>query len=178
MGDKIVSHPTNAPPPSAQELKPPVLVVTADTASSQASMNAITNAANDKNTMNGIAGGGITRRRGRRPQKRRLTKCKCKCKCKCKRCRASRRGRSTITSSQRRIISRRVQLNLLHRKIRKNKISNSSSTSQRGGNSDTVPQHGASCASSTEPNCPGNSSAALLDASRQASANAQGDHLL
>ena len=36
--------------------------------------------------LNGIAGGGITRRRGRRHQKRRLTKCKCKCKCKCKRC--------------------------------------------------------------------------------------------
>lgn len=66
---------------------------------------------------------------------------------------------------------------MLHRKIRKNKHANYQSQSGGDTAQDRVPQHGTSCASSAEQNCPGNSSASLLEASRQASMNAQGDKL-
>jgi hypothetical protein len=188
-GDAITSHSTSALPPSQAELRPPPLKVDAQNASSEASMNAITAAAENKNTMNQIAGsvGGGKIRRTRRYRNRnsksgfKRTKCTCKCKCKgcCLTRRLSRRRglRVVLNKSQRRMISRRIQMNLLHRKIRKNK--NANHQSQRGGDSAPalVPQHGASCASSAEQNCPGNSSASLLESSRQASMNAQGDQL-
>jgi len=186
MGDAIISHSTTAPVPGQSELKPPALKVDASNASSEASMNAITNAAENKNTMNQIAGSvggggggkGGRMRRTRTRSRRHRTKCTCKCKCKgcclTRRLNKHRSLRAVLNKSQRRIVSRRIQMNLLHRKIRKNK--NANYQSQSGGG-DNVPQHGTSCASSAEQNCPGNSSAALLEANRQATMNAQGDQL-
>lgn len=183
-GDTITSHSTSALPPSQAELRPPVLAVEAQNASPEASMNAITAAAENKNTMNQIAGsvggGRIRRTRRYRNSKSGFKRTKCTCKCKCKGCGLTRRlsrRRVVLNKSQRRMISRRIQMNLLHRKIRKNK--NANHQSQRGGDPAPalVPQHGASCASSAEQNCPGNSSASLLESSRQASMNAQGDQL-
>ena len=187
MGDAITSHITNDPVPGQAELKPPPLTVEPHNASSEASMNAITAAAEHKNTMNQISGsvggGRISRTRTQTRRRRRygFKRIKCTCKCKCNGCcltrrrnrRHSRRSSMLLNKSQRRMISRRIQMNLLHRKIRKNK--NANQQSQIGG--DTTPQHGTSCASSSEQNCPGNSSAALLEASRQATMNAQGDKL-
>lgn len=193
MGDTITSHATSAEVPSQAELKPPALKVEAQNASPEASMNAINAAAENKNTMNQIAGsvggGGGTRRyrRSVSNSKSKSKSIKCTCKCKCKRCcltrrlsrrncrSHSRRSSMMLNESQRRIISRRIRMNQLHRKIRKNKHTKN----QSGGGSTPalVPQHGASCASSAEQNCPGNSSASLLEASRQASMNAQGDQL-
>ena len=83
------------------------------------------------------------------------------------------RTRAPLNAVQRRI-SHRVRMNLLHRKIHKFK----NNYTQRGGEGPTtaVPQHGASCAGgAAQQNCPGNSTASLLDAQRQATANAQGD---
>ena len=183
-GDTITSHATSALPPSPAELRPPALKVDAQNASPEASMNAITDAAENKNTMNQIAGSGGSGRRTRRYRKRKngFKRTKCTCKCKCKGCcltrrlsRRSRRSSMNLNDSQRRIISKRIQMNMFHRKIRKNK--NTNYQSQSGGDPALVPQHGASCASSAEQNCPGNSSAALLEASRQASMYAQGDQL-
>ena len=186
MGDTITRHSTSALPPSQAELRPPALKVDAQNASPEASMNAITAAAENKNTMNQISGsvggGGGSGRRTRRYRKRKngFKRTKCTCKCKCKGCcltrrlnRRSRRSSMKLNDSQRRIISKRIQMNMFHRKIRKNK----NSKTQSGGDPALVPQHGASCASSAEQNCPGNSSAALLEASRQASMYAQGDQL-
>ena len=94
MGDEITSHSTSELPPSQAELKPPVLKVDAQNASPEASMNAITAAAENKNTMNQIAGsvggGGGSSRRTRRyrrsvsnsKSKHKPTKWTCKCKCK------------------------------------------------------------------------------------------------
>ena len=53
-GDSITSYATSALPPSQAELQPPPLKVDAHNASSEASMNAITAAAENKNTMNKI----------------------------------------------------------------------------------------------------------------------------
>lgn len=188
MGDTITRHSTSALPPGQDELRPPVLKVDSNNASQEASMNAITAAAENKNTMNQISGsvggGGGSGRRTRRYRKRKngFKRTKCTCKCKCKGCcfsrrlsRRSRRSSMKLNDSQRRIISKRIQMNMFHRKIRKNK--NTNYQSQSGGDPALVPQHGASCASSAEQNCPGNSSAALLEASRQASMYAQGDQL-
>jgi hypothetical protein len=184
----IQSNATAAPEPSANELAPPKLLVNADVASPQASLNAVTNTANEKNMLNNIRGGGTKRRRLHR---RRRT-----CTCRRKRCRCMSRGHGTrsrshrrkskgyrFTASQRQIVNRRVELNLLHRKIRKNKNNQNRTRTQRlaqyGGNSDlplaTTPQHGESC-SAGQHNCAGNSSTLLLEASRQSMVNAQGDN--
>jgi hypothetical protein len=89
-----------------------------------------------------------------------------------------------FTASQREIVNRRVELNLLHRKIRKNKNNQNRTRTQRlaqyGGNLvgspvATTPQHGESCGPD-QPNCAGNSSTLLLEASRQSTVNAQGDN--
>lgn len=182
----IQSNATPAPEPGAKELAPPPLVVTANEASPEASLNAVTATANEKNMMNNIKGGGGTKRRLRR---RRTCTCRRK-KCIRRRSRSRSRGRRKsrghrFTAYQRQIVNRRIGLNLLHRKIRKNKnTQNRSRTrtqrqSQYGGNSGlplaTTPQHGESC-SPDQHNCPGNSSALLLDVQRQSTVNAQGDN--
>jgi hypothetical protein len=178
----IQSNATAAPEPSANELAPPPLIVNADQASSQASLNAVTNTANEKNMLNNIKGGGGTKRRLRR--RRRTCTCRRK-KCTCmnrSRSRRSRRKSKSFTAYQRQIVNRRIELNLLHRKIRKNKNTQNRTRSQRraqyGGNSDlsisTTPQHGESCGPDQH-NCAGNSSKLLLEASRQSTVNAQGD---
>ena len=59
----IQSNATAAPAPNAAELAPPPLVVAANEASPQASLNAVTNMANEKNMLNNIKGGGGTKRR-------------------------------------------------------------------------------------------------------------------
>jgi len=173
-GDAITSHATSEPPPSQAELKPPPLKVEAQNASPEASMNAINAAAENKNTMNHIAGsvggGRIRRTRRYRRSLSNSKRTKCTCKCKCKRCCLSRR-------LSRRSRHSKMTINMLHRKIRKNKHANYQSQSGGDTAQDRVPQHGTSCASSAEQNCPGNSSASLLEASRQASMNAQGDKL-
>ena len=183
----IQSNATAAPAPNAAQLAPPPLVVAANDASPQASLNAVTATANEKNMLNNIKGGGGTKRR--RLHRRRRT-----CTCRRKKCRCMSRGRGTrtrshrrkskghrFTASQRQIVNRRVELNLLHRKIRKNK--NNQNRSQRlaqyGGNLvgspvATTPQHGESCGPDQH-NCPGNSSTLLLETSRQSMVNAQGD---
>jgi hypothetical protein len=97
--------------------------------------------------------------------------------------RSSRRYRRAAIGSIQKRISRRVRMNLFHRKIRKSKNNqtqrrsrNRSRSQMQQGGEVTVPQHGVSCAGgAAQQNCPGNTSAALLDASRQAQANAQGD---
>jgi hypothetical protein len=96
--------------------------------------------------------------------------------------RSRNRNRSRFTRSRRyrrpgavqKRISRRVRMNLLHRKIRKSK----NNYTQRGGTATatTVPQHGVSCAGGTaQQNCPGNTTKTLLDADRQSQAYARGD---
>jgi hypothetical protein len=132
-------------------------------------------------TVKGLGGGGgakktarfsLIRNRSRNRNRSRLT-------------RFGRRYHGVAIGSIQKRISRRVRMNLLHRKIRKSKNnytqrrsrrrSRSRSQMQWGGET-TVPQHGVSCAGgAAQQNCPGNTSAALLDASRQAAANAQGD---
>lgn len=176
----IQSSPTLAAAPSVNDLEPPKLVVADNESSPQASMDAVTSTANEKNMLNNIKGGGGTKRRLRR---RRTCTCRRK-KCMCM-SRSRRRSRSKsklyngqrFTASQRKIVNRRVELNLLHRKIRKNKNTQSRSRTQRqtqyGGA--TTPQHGESC-SPGQHNCPGNSSALLLDVQRQSLVNAQGDN--
>ncbi len=180
----IQSSPTPAPAPSVAELTPPPLLVSADNASSQSAINAVTATANERNTLNNIKGGGTKRRRRRRT---------CTCRRKKCTCMSRSRGRSRsrrkpykgqrFTASQRQIVNRRVELNLLHRKIRKNKNTQNRTRTQRraqyGGNVNelplaTTPQHGESCGPGQH-NCPGNSSALLLEASRQSTVNAQGD---
>ena len=179
----IQSNATTAPAPSANELAPPKLLVNASEASPQASLNAVTATANEKNMLNNIKGGGGTKRRRRRHRT---------CTCRRKKCRCMGRSRShrrkskshRFTAYQRQIVNRRVELNLLHRKIRKNKNTQNRTRSQRlaqyGGNSSlplaaTTPQHGESCTEGQH-NCAGNSSALLLEVSRQSTVNAQGDN--
>lgn len=185
----IQSNLTPAPAPGANELAPAPLLVSADNASPQASLNAVTNTANEKNMLNNIKGGGGTKRRRRRLPRRRNCTCrrkKCTCMNRSRSRSRSRRRKSKghrFTASQRQIVSRRVELNLLHRKIRKNKNNQNRTQTQRlaqyGGNVNNlpvamVPQHGESC-SAGQHNCPGNSSALLLDVQRQSLVNAQGD---
>ena len=174
----IQSSATTAPAPGAKELAAPPLIVSANVASPQAALNAVMNTANEKNMMNNIKGGGGTKRRLRR--RRRTCTCRRK-KCTCmsrsrSRSRSRRRKSKGFTASQRQIVNRRVELNLLHRKIRKNKNTQNQTRTQRraqyGGA--TVPQHGELC-SPGQHNCPGNSSALLLEVSRQSMVNAQGD---
>ena len=185
----IQSNATPAQAPSVAELTPLPLVVSADQASPQASLNAVTATANEKNMLNNIKGGGGTKRRLRRRRN---------CTCRRKKCtymnRSRRRSRSRrrrkskgFTAYQRQIVNRRIGLNLLHRKIRKNKNTQNRTRTrtrtqrqlQYGGNSGlplaTTPQHGESC-SPGQHNCPGNSSALLLDVQRQSLVNAQGDN--
>jgi hypothetical protein len=180
----IQSNATAAPAPNAAELAPPPLVVAANEASPQASLNAVTATANEKNMLNNIKGGGGTKRRLRR--RRRTCTCRRK-KCTCMsrtRSRSRRRKSKGFTAYQRQIVNRRVELNLLHRKIRKNKNNQNRTRSQRlaqyGGNIagspvETTPQHGPSCTEGQH-NCAGNSSALLLEVSRQSTVNAQGDN--
>ena len=176
----IQSNATAAPAPNAAELAPPPLVVAANEASPQASLNAITNTANEKNMLNNIKGGGGTKRRLRR--RRRTCTCRRK-KCTCmsrtrSRSRSRRRKSKGFTAYQRQIVNRRVELNLLHRKIRKNKNNQNRTRSQRRaqyGGEATTPQHGESCTEGQH-NCAGNSSALLLDVQRQSLVNAQGDN--
>lgn len=181
----IQSSPTLAPAPSVAELTPPKLLVNADNASPQASLNAVTNTANEKNMLNNIKGGGGTKRRRRRRLPHRTCTCRRK-KCTCMsrtRGRSRRRKSKGFTAYQRQIVNRRVELNLLHRKIRKNKnTQNRTQTrtqrlAQYGGEfaQATTPQHGESC-SPSQHNCAGNSSALLLEVSRQSTVNAQGDN--
>ena len=183
----IQSTATSAPAPNATQLAPPPLVVSANESSPEASLNAVTNTANEKNMMNNIKGGGGTKRRRRR---HRTCTCRRK-KCTCMSRSRSRRSRSRrnpykgqrFTAYQRQIVNRRIGLNLLHRKIRKNKNNQNRTRSQRlaqyGGNLvgspvATTPQHGESCTEGQH-NCAGNSSKILLEASRQSTVNAQGD---
>ncbi len=183
---EIRSSPTLATAPGANELAPPPLLVNASEASPQASLNAVTNTAEQKNMMNNIKVGGGTKRRRRRLRRR-------TCTCRRKKCRCMSRGRGSrsrrkskgqrFTASQRQIVNRRVEFNLLHRKIRKNKNTQNRTRSQRqaqyGGNISnlplaTTPQHGESCGPGQH-NCPGNSSTLLLEVHRQSIVNAQGD---
>jgi hypothetical protein len=179
----IQSNATAAPAPNAAQLTPPPLVVNADQASSQASIDAVTNIANERNMMNNIKGGGGTKRR--RLHRRRACTCrrkKCRCMSRGSRSRRKSKGHR-FTASQRQIVNRRVELNLLHRKIRKNKNNQNRTRTQRraqyGGNVNDLPiamtpQHGESCGPD-QPNCPGTSSTKLLEAARQSTVNAQGD---
>lgn len=179
----IQSNATAAPEPSANELAPPPLLVSADQASPQASLNAVTATANEKNMLNNIKGGGGTKRRLRRRRTCTCRRKKCTYMNRSRRTRRSRRRRKSkgFTAYQRQIVNRRIELNLLHRKIRKNKNTQNRTRSQRlaqyGGEfaQVTTPQHGASC-SEGQHNCPGNSSALLLDVQRQSLVNAQGDN--
>ena len=179
----ILSTATSAPAPGANDLAPPPLLVSANEASPQASLNAVTNTANEKNMLNNIKGGGGTKRRRLRRRRRTCTCRRKKCRCMSR----SRRRKSTghrFTASQRQIVNRRVELNLLHRKIRKNKNTQNRTRTQRlaqyGGNLvgtpvATTPQHGESCGPDQH-NCAGTSSTLLLEASRQSTVNAQGDN--
>ena len=215
----IVKGNTLAPAPTKQDLAPKALAVDKAAASPAASINAITNQANQQNMANNMHGGWIPmgsnaynidqvnavvnrnqyntsmgRRRMRRRERRMLRNIHnhgprphghsqyrgtvkrfggrrtARCRNRSRFTRSRRyRARTPLNAVQQRI-SHRVRMNLLHRKIHKVK----NNYTQRGG--ETVPQHGTSCAGgAAQQNCPGNSTASLLDAQRQATANAQGD---
>jgi hypothetical protein len=131
--------------------------------------------------LNNIKGGGGTKRRLRR--RRRTCTCRRKrCTCMSRTRSRSRRKSKGFTAYQRQIVNRRIELNLLHRNIRKNKNTQNRTRTQRraqyGGNSSlpiaTTPQHGESCGPDQH-NCAGNTSKLLLDVQRQSLVNAQGD---
>ncbi len=184
-GPGVTRHATPNPPPTSAQLAPTPMVLDKQLASPEASTQAITDNAEKQNMINNIAGGG----RATRKMKKKLHSRTCKCKCKCcirLRMRGSHKhsGRHSksklINKKQRQIVSKRIRLNFLHRKIRKNKNNNSYSKTQaqHGGESvATVPQHGVSCTNPADQQCPGNSTQALLDAQRQATVNEQGDKL-
>ncbi len=220
----IIKGNTLAPAPTSQDLAPKPMLVDKANASPAASMNAITDQANQQNMANNMHGGwipmgsnaynidqvnavvnqnphntSIGRRRLRRRERRMLRNMHnrgprphgqtqyrgtvkrfggggsrrrtARCRNRSRFTRSRRyRTRTPFNAVQQRI-SHRVRMNLLHRKIHKVK----NNYTQRGGEP-TVPQHGASCAGgAAQQNCPGNSTASLLDAQRQATANAQGD---
>lgn len=194
----IRSSHTLDPEPSVAQLTPPPLLVNAEQASPQAALDAVITTANEKNTLNNImAGGGSRRRLRRRTCTCRRKKCTCMSHSRSRSSRITRSSRSSrskskkykgkrFTASQRQIVNRRVELNLLHRKIRKNKNAQNQNRSQTqrqaqyGGNANELPiamapQHGASCGPDQH-NCPGNTSKMLLEASRQSTVNAQGDN--
>ena len=68
---------------------------------------------------------------------------------------------------------RRLRMRMLQRRIKKHKSRRRGSL--RGGQVQTVPQHGASCTNPNDTNCAGNISKGMLDLSAQAAANSQGD---
>ena len=83
----------------------------------------------------------------------------------------SRRGRRLTAFDAR--VSRRLRMRMLQRRIKKHKSRRRGSL--RGGQVQTVPQHGASCTNPNDTNCAGNISKGMLDLSAQAAANSQGD---
>ncbi len=183
----IQSSATTAPAPGAKELAPPPLLVSADNASPQAALNAVMNTANEQNTLNNIRVGGGTKRRRLHRHRRTCTcrrkKCTCMSRSRSRSRSRTRRKSKGFTAYQRQIVNRRIGLNLLHRKIRKNKNTQNRTRSQRlaqyGGSVNdlplqTTPQHGESCTEGQH-NCAGNSSKLLLDVQRQSLVNAQGD---
>lgn len=181
-GPPVQRHPTSAPPPGTSDLTPTPMVVDKNLASPEAATAQITANAEKQNMINNIAGGGKRTRKMKKNTHSRTCKCKCKC-CIRLRMRRSRKHskRTLINKKQRQIVSKRIQMNLLHRKIRKSKNNHSYSKiqtrSQHGGEAATVPQHGVSCSNSNDQQCAGNSTELLLDAQRQATVNQQGDKL-
>jgi hypothetical protein len=89
----------------------------------------------------------------------------------------SRRGRRLTASDAR--VSRRLRMRMLQRRIKKRKSRRSGSLQRqmRGGQVQTVPQHGSSCTNPNDNNCPGNISKGMLDLNAQAAANSQGDSI-
>ncbi len=181
-GPPVQRHPTSAPPPGTSDLTPTPMVVDKNLASPEAATAQITANAEKQNMINNIAGGGKRTRKMKKNTHSRTCKCKCKC-CIRLRMRRSRKHskRTLINKKQRQIVSKRIQMNLLHRKIRKSKNNHSYSKtqtrSQNGGEAATVPQHGVSCSNPNDQQCAGNSTELLLDAQRQATVNQQGDKL-
>lgn len=76
--------------------------------------------------------------------------------------------RRRLTASDARV-SRRLRIRMMQRRIKKLK-----SRRMRGGDTNTVPQHGASC-SKEQPNCAGNIAQTLLSVQAQGVANSHGD---
>ena len=180
-GPSVQRHATSAQPPTSSDLAPPPMIVDKSLASPEAATAQITANAEKQNMINNIAGGGRLTRKMKKKIYPRTCKCKCKC-CMRLRMRRSRKHskRKLINKKQRQIVSKRIQMNLLHRKIRKSKNNHSYSKTQtraQHGGESTVPQHGVSCTNPSDQQCPGNSTESLLDAQRQATVNEQGDKL-
>ena len=193
---------THAVAPTAQDLKPPPLQYTAQQASPTAAIDSVQADAAKGNMVANMHGGWVPDKRGivhiittkasRSNKKTSRSRSRSKSRSRSRsRSRTIRRGgkrgrrfRKQGRSFKRRV-SRRIRMRLLERHIKKHSIGSNAMMQKmmRGGNNDTanigggdrVPQHGASCSGSADPNCPGNAAASLLDATRQATANAHGD---
>ena len=186
---------THAVAPTAQDLKPPPLQYTAQQASPAAAIDSVQADAAKGNMMANMHGGWVPDKRGivhivttkvsRSNKKSSRSRSRSRSGSRTIR-RGGKRGRRFRKqgSSFKRRVSRRIRMRLLERHIKKHSIGSNAMMQKmmRGGNNDTnigggdrVPQHGASCSGSADPNCPGNAAASLLDATRQATANAHGD---
>ena len=202
--DAVTRTETAAAAPNAADLKPPPLQYTAQQASPAAAIDSVQADAAKGNMMANMHGGWVPDKRGivhivtkasgnkkngSRSRSRSTSGSRSRTIRRGGKRRLSRRFRKQGCSFKRRV-SRRIRLRLLQLRIKKRNIISSRNRSNakmqkmmRGGNNndadnigggDKVPQHGASCTPGI-PNCPGNSAASLLDASRQATANAHGD---
>lgn len=166
---KITRTPTSDPKP-VTEVNP--MLVDPSRQSPQAAINAVNAESEKANTMNNLqlqAGGWVP--------KSKVIKSK-----KVKNgggsgSRIRRRGWRLTASDAR--VSRRLRLRMLQRRIKKRKSRRRESLQRRmrGGELQTVPQHGASCADSSDTNCAGNISKGILDLNAQAEANSQGDSI-
>ena len=173
---KITRGHTNDPMPVAA-VQP--ILVDPSRQSPQAAINAVNAESENANMMNNMIGGWIP--------KSNKVKSKVKSKkikdvvlvkggARLRRRRTySRRGRRLTASDAR--VSRRLRMRMLQRRIKKRKSRRSGSLQQqmRGGEVQTVPQHGTSCNNPNDTNCAGNISKGILDLSAQAAANSQGD---
>ena len=142
--------------------------------SPQAAINAVNAESEKANMMNNMIGGWIPKSKVKSKKIKDVVLVKGGARLRRRRT-YSRRGRRLTASDAR--VSRRLRMRMLQRRIKKRKSRRSGSLQQqmRGGEVQTVPQHGTSCTDPKDTNCAGNISKGILDLSAQAAANSQGD---
>ena len=140
--------------------------------SPQAAINAVNAESENANMMNNMIGGWVPKSKVKSKKIKDVVKGGARLR---RRRTYSRRGRRLTASDAR--VSRRLRMRMLQRRIKKRKSRRSGSLQRqmRGGQVQTVPQHGSSCTNPNDTNCPGNISKGMLDLSAQAAANSQGD---
>ncbi len=140
--------------------------------SPQAAINAVNAESEKANMMNNMIGGWIPKSKVKSKKIKDVVKGGARLR---RRRTYSRRGRRLTASDAR--VSRRLRMRMLQRRIKKRKSRRSGSLQQqmRGGEVQTVPQHGTSCNNPNDTNCAGNISKGILDLSAQAAANSRGD---